>query len=46
MQKSNMKMNVLDFHSIGQDNILICQKTLPPTVSGSFSLKEIMENDI
>ena len=36
MQKSNMKMNVLDFRSIGQDNTLICQKTLPQTVSSFF----------
>ena len=36
MQKSNMKMNVLDFRSIGQDNTLICQKTLLPTVFSFF----------
>ncbi len=36
MQKSNMKMNALDFPSIGQDNTLICRKILPLTVSSFF----------
>ena len=46
MQKSNMKMNVLDFRSTGQDNTLICQKTYLNSFQFLFSLKEIMENDI
>ena len=37
MQKLNTKTNVLDFHSIGQDNTLICQKTRHQTVSSFFS---------
>ena len=36
MQKSNMKMNALDFHSIGRDDTRICRKTLLQTVSSFF----------
>ena len=37
MQKLNTKTNVLDFHSTGQDNTLICQKTPHLIVSSFFS---------